>query len=143
MFLGLTGSWNLWLCLAIGVWLMFAPAAFGLGIDAAAADSDHLVGALVVVFSVIALAEVARPVRFLNVVAALWLVLAPWFLSGRTGASMWNDALLGTALGSLSLPLGRLRDHYGTFDDVVVFNPWTRGGPGRHHWEPKHEPRAS
>jgi hypothetical protein len=143
MFRGFTGAWNLWLCLAVGVWLMCAPAAFGLSIEAAAADSDHIVGALVVVLSVIALAEVARPVRFLNVLAALWLVLSPWFLSGRTGGSMWNDALMGSALGWLSLPLGNLRDHYGSFDRVVVFNPWSRHLPPQRHWRPKHDARAS
>lgn len=131
MLWGFTGSWNLWLTVAIGAWLMFAPAAFGIGIDQPAADSDHLVGALVIVFAVIALAEVGRPGRFLNVPLGLWLMTAPWFLAGATPISRWNGAFMGLAIVLLTLPLGRLRDHYGTFDEVVVWRPGARRAGGR------------
>jgi hypothetical protein len=46
-----------------------------------------------------------------------WLVLAPWFLAENTDASRWNDVLSGIAVILLSMPLGRLRDHYGTSID--------------------------
>jgi hypothetical protein len=121
MLWGFTGTWSLWLSAAIGAWLMFAPAAFGIGIDQAAADSDHLVGALIIVVSIIAMAEVARPARFLNVPLGLWLIAAPWFLEGAAGLSRWNSALMGVAVVLLSLPLGRLRDHYGSFDRFILW----------------------
>jgi len=123
MLWGFTSSWSLWLTAAIGVWLMFAPAAFGIPIEQTAADSDHLVGALVIVVAIISLAEVARPARFLNVPLGVWLVIAPWFLSGSTGASRWNSAIMGGAVMLLSLPLGKLRDHYGSFDRIVLWSP--------------------
>lgn len=123
MLWGFTGTWNLWLSAAIGVWLMFAPAVFGIGIEQRAADSDHLVGALVVVVAIIALAEVARPARFLNVPLGVWLMAAPWFLSGATAGSRLNSAAMGLAVVLLSLPLGRLRDHYGSFDRSVLWSP--------------------
>jgi hypothetical protein len=123
MLWGFTGSWSLWLSAAIGVWLLFAPAAFGIGIEQAAADSDHLVGALVVVVAVVCMAEVARPARFLNVLLGAWLMTAPWFLSGATPASRWNSAAMGFAVALLSLPLGKLREHYGSFDDVILWSP--------------------
>lgn len=123
MLWGFTNTWSLWLCTAVGVWLMFAPAAFGIAIDRPAADSDHLVGAIVVVVAVIALAEVARPARFLVVPLGLWLSIAPWFLAGATWASSCNSALMGLVLVLSSLPLGRLRDHYGRYDDVVIWSP--------------------
>ncbi|MGQ0815006.1 MAG: vitamin K epoxide reductase family protein [Gemmatimonadota bacterium] len=123
MLWGFTGSWNLWLCAAVGAWLLFAPAVFGIDIEQPAADSDHLVGALVIVIAISALAEVARPARFLNVPLGLWLVVAPWFLSGTTTVARWNSALMGLAVILFSLPLGRLRDRYGTFDDVVLWSP--------------------
>lgn len=126
MLWGFTGSWNLWLAAAAGVWLMCAPAALGLGGQAPAADSDHLVGALVVVVSVIALAEVARPARFLNVALGAWLLVAPWFLAGGTAASRVNDLLVGLAVIALALPLGKLRDHYGSFDRIAVWSPRAR-----------------
>jgi uncharacterized membrane protein len=123
MLYGFTSSLPLWVCAAIGVWLMFAPAAFGVGIEHPAADSDHLVGALVIVVSIICLAEVARPARFLNVPLGVWLMVAPWFLDGGTLASRCNSALMGLAVVLASLPLGKLRDHYGGFDDIVLWSP--------------------
>lgn len=126
MLWGFTSTWSLWLTAAIGVWLMFAPAVFGIGIERAAADSDHLVGALVIVVAITSLAEVARPARFLNVLFGLWLVAAPWFLPGGTDASRTNSALCGLAVLLLSLPLGRLRDHYGSFDAIVLWSPRAR-----------------
>lgn len=120
---GFTNSWSLWSCTAIGVWLLFAPNFFGIGIQEAAADSSHLVGSLVIVVSVIALAEVARPARFLNVPLGLWLLITPWFLDGSTEASRINSALMGVLVVLLSLPLGRLRDHYGSYDPVMLWSP--------------------
>ena len=123
MLWGFTGTWTLWLSAAIGIWLMAAPAAFGIGIQQGAADSGHLVGALVIVVSIVSLAEVARPARFLNVPLGLWLMAAPWFLSGATVTSQWNSALMGFALVLLSVPLGRIRDHYGRFDEAARWGP--------------------
>jgi hypothetical protein len=56
----------------LGVWLMFAPSV--LGSSGPAADSDHLVGALVVTFAVIALGEVVRALRFINVIFGAWII---------------------------------------------------------------------
>ena len=126
MLWGFTGSRSLWLSAAIGAWLMFAPAAFGIGIEQPAADSDHLVGALVIVVAVIALAEVGRPARFLNLPLGLWLIAAPWLLDGATGPSRWNSASMGLAIVLLTLPLGTLRDHYGSFDNVLDWSPRRR-----------------
>jgi len=123
MLWGFTGSGALWLSVAAGVWLMFAPAVFGISIEAPAADSDHLAGALVIVVSVVALAEVARPARFLNLALGAWLVVAPWFLDGGTAASRWSSAALGAAIAVLSVLPSRTREHYGSYDGVVAWSP--------------------
>ena len=123
MLWGFTNTWSLWLATAIGVWLLAAPATFGISIERPAADSDHLVGSLIIVVAVTALAEVARPARFLLVPLGAWLLVAPWFLAGATTASQWNSAAMGAAVILLSLPLGRLRDHYGSFDRLLVWSP--------------------
>lgn len=122
MLWGFTNTWSLLATIAIGVWLMCAPAVFGIGIQEAPADSLHLVGALIIVVAVIALAEVARPARFLNVPLGIWLLVAPWFLHGPA-ASQWSSAVAGVAIILLSLPLGKLREHYGTFDPLLQWNP--------------------
>jgi hypothetical protein len=138
MLWGVTGSWSLWLSVAVGTWLMFAPAVLGIGIEQPAADSDHLVGAIIIVIAVVSFAEVGRPARYLNVPLGMWLLTAPWFLAGATSVSKWNSAAMGIAIVLLSLPLGRLRDHYGRFDKVVLWSPRAKARE-RHsslHWGP-------
>lgn len=136
MLWGFTSTWALWLTVAAGVWLMFAPAVFGISIEAPAADSDHVAGAVIIVVAVIALAEVGRPARFLNVPVGLWLVVAPWFLEGATAASRLGSAAAGVAVIALSLPLGRVRDHYGTYDAVVRWSPLAKARAEHRHVHP-------
>lgn len=123
MLWGFTSSWSLWLAAALGVWLMAAPDAFGIPRQSAAADSDHLVGAIVVVVAVIALAEVGRAARFLLVPLGVWLVVAPWLLDGGAFATALNSAIAGAMVGALGMRLGRVRDRYGTFDRWVSWRP--------------------
>ena len=54
-----SAPWNLWLSALVGAWLMAAPTV--LGLEGAAADSTHIMGALVVTFSVMAFAEPVAP----------------------------------------------------------------------------------
>lgn len=102
----------------IGFWLMGAPPA--LGATAAAADSDFLVGPLVAVVAFIAMAEVARPFRFVNIASGAWLIAAPWFLGGTTTGSITNDIVAGVALIALSLPRGAVRECYGGWQRAIV-----------------------
>lgn len=93
---------------------MFAPDV--LGFADSLADSDHLVGALIVTLSVIAMAEVARYVRFINTVAGAWLIAAPFILEGGTATAMWNNVIMGILVIALSLKKGKIREHYGSYD---------------------------
>jgi hypothetical protein len=79
------------------------------------------VGALVITTAVIAMAEVARPLRFLNAAFGAWLVLAPWLLTGGSSATMASNIFAGLALIGLSLRRGpRSREHYGSWDRFIV-----------------------
>lgn len=81
------------------------------------ADSDHLVGALIVTVAIAAMAEVGRLLRFINVAFGVWLIASPWVLSG---ASM-VDVVIGLAMIALSLPRGqRSREHYGSRHRIVL-----------------------
>jgi hypothetical protein len=106
-----SAPWNLLLSALAGGWLMAAPTMLGIG--GAAADNSHIAGALVVTIAVVAFAEPARAVRWLNVLFGLWLIIAPWILAGGAGAGRWSIALTGLALIALSLPRGRVEDRYG------------------------------
>ncbi len=114
---GVTAPWNLVLSAALGLWLMFAPAFFGT--QGAAADSDHLVGALITTVAVIATAEVIRAGRFLNVLLGAWIITAPWLLSGASANARWNDLLTGALVIVLSLPRGSVRERYAGWDRMI------------------------
>jgi hypothetical protein len=116
---GVNLSWTLALSAIIGGWLMLARLVFSA--QPPLANSNHLVGALVITTAVIATAEVARPLRFLNVAFGAWLVLAPWLLKGGSAATMASDIFAGLALIGLSLRRGpRSREHYGSWDRFIV-----------------------
>ncbi len=115
---GVTAPWPLIASAALGIWLMFAPAVFGA--TERAADSDHLVGALITTVAVIVMAEVIRAGRYLNVLLGGWIVAAPWFLSGATMGAKWNDVVTGLLVIALSLPRGAVRERYATWDRLIV-----------------------
>jgi hypothetical protein len=112
---GVTMPWTLVASVLLGVWLMFSRLVFG--IVPPLANSDHLVGALVVTVAVIAMAEVARTLRFINVLFGAWLIIAPWLLSGGSAVAASVEVVVGIALIALSLPRGRRSaEHYGSWD---------------------------
>lgn len=116
---GITLPWTLALSMAIGVFLMFTRVVFDT--TGAMANSDHVVGALVVTVAIIATAEVARVLRFVNVAFGAWLVVAPWVLEGDSTAAAVTSVVLGLALATLSLPRGRrTAEHYASWDRFVV-----------------------
>jgi hypothetical protein len=110
--------WRLLLSALLGLWLMLAPGIFRTA--GAAADSDHLVGALVVTTAAVAMAEVVRSARFLNVLFGLWVLVGPWLLSGGSGPARGNDLVAGAALILLSRSRGKVRERYGSWDRRIV-----------------------
>ncbi|MEO8043864.1 MAG: vitamin K epoxide reductase family protein [Spartobacteria bacterium] len=115
---GVTVPWNLVASGALGIWLMFSPAVFGT--QAGAADSDHVVGALITAVAVIVMAEVIRAGRFLNVLLGAWIIAAPWLLSGAGTTARWNDVLAGAVVILLSLPRGPVRERYAGWNRFIV-----------------------
>jgi hypothetical protein len=97
---------------------MAAPAVFQT--RGAAAESDHLVGALALTVAATALAEVTRAARFLNVLCGAWAAAAPWLLSGSTPTARWIDLAVGVALILCNLPRGPVRERYGNWDRWIV-----------------------
>lgn len=108
---------NLLVSIGLGVWLMFAPSA--LGSAAPAAHSDHVVGALIVTVATIALADVGRMLRYLDVLLGAWVVISPWLVDGATRPAMWNDVLVGISVVLLSVRRGPIRERYGRFQRCI------------------------
>jgi hypothetical protein len=116
---GVTVPWTLAASCLAGAWLMFSRLVFGT--EGALADSDHLAGAMIITIAVCAMAEVARPLRFLNLLFGLWLIVVPWLLSGAITGAALNDIIVGLIVIGLSLPRGRRsKEHYGFWDRYVV-----------------------
>ena len=116
---GVTVPWTLLASCGVGAWLMLSRLVVSTG--AAMANNNHLIGALVITVAVCAMAEVARPLRFINMPLGLWLMTAPWLLPDKTYAAAWNDVVSGLIIIALSLPRGRRSDeHYGAWDRYVV-----------------------
>jgi len=105
--LGVTLPWALLASCAVGLWFMFTRLSFGT--SGQMANSDHLFGALVVTFAIIAFAEVARPLHFINMAFGLWLIAATWLLTGNfTPFADWAGRAGGILLIALSIPRGRI-----------------------------------
>lgn len=121
---GVTLPWNLLLSAVAGLWMMFAPDVFGtVKSDTTGtftlADSDHLFGALAAVVAVCAMAEVVRAARYLNLLLGLWLVAAPFLMSGSNAGATVNGVAVGLLVAALSLPRGSVREHFAGWDRYV------------------------
>jgi nucleoside-diphosphate-sugar epimerase len=115
---GVSAPWTLVVCAAIGVALMFTRVLFGS--EGTMANSDHLVGALIIVIAVTAWAEVARALRFALIPFGAWLVIAPWLLDGAGNqAALIASVVAGIALIALSLPRGPVHCRYGEWDRLI------------------------
>lgn len=115
---GVTLPWNLLATVGLGIWLMASPTVLGFG--GATAHNNHLFGALVVTVAMIALGEVGRAVRFINVLFGAWFIVSPWLLSGATTASTVSDIVVGAALILLSIRRGPVRESYGSWNRYIV-----------------------
>ncbi|MGX4726279.1 vitamin K epoxide reductase family protein [Pseudomonas corrugata] len=114
---GVNVPWSLLLLCVLGVWLMFTRLIFGT--TSAMANSDHLMGSLLLTVTVLALAEVARPLRLLNLPIGVWLLAAPWLLEGGSTASTAGSLIAGVLVIVLSLPRGPIRHRYGGWNRLI------------------------
>ena len=114
---GITVPWTLAASMAIGMWLMFTR--LTLGAEGAMANSDHLIGALVLTVAVTATAEAARPARFLNVLLGMALAIMPFILSASL-VQILAGVTAGIALVALSIPRGPIRNDYGSWSRLLV-----------------------
>ncbi|WP_443726232.1 SPW repeat domain-containing protein [Rhizobium mongolense] len=98
---------------------MFSPLVFGTAPPLY--FNDHILGCLVILVAVTAMAEVARPARFLNVLLGAWIAASPFVLQDATSLGTAGDVAAGLFLIGLSLPRGnRSEEHYGSWDRLIV-----------------------
>jgi hypothetical protein len=110
--------WNLFLVLGIGAWIMASPQV--LGFSGTMADTNQVAGAIIITFAVIAMSEVARSLRFLNILFGIWLIAGPWIIGADSNAALWNGVVIGVFLILLAFPKGKIVDKRGGFDKYIV-----------------------
>lgn len=114
---GVSLPWNLALAALVGVWLMFTR--LTLGAEGAAADADHLIGALVLTVVAIAAAEVTRTARLaLPVLGVALAVSAFTFESSALHTAAGVAA--GLALIALAIRRGPVRARYGGWSRRIL-----------------------
>lgn len=107
---GVTVPWNLVVSALIGAWLMFSPSFFE--IEKSISNMDHILGALIVAFSVIATAEVVRKIRYLNLLFGILIFLSILFFQGTTFI-IYSHIFIGLLLVVISLPKGKILERSG------------------------------
>ena len=116
---GVTLPWTLTASIAVGAFLMLTRIA--LGASGSLANSDHLMGALTITVAVIATAEVARALRFVNLLFGAWVIVSPFLLDAEGLAGTAIRILAGLALIGLSIPRGpRSGEHYDGWDRFIL-----------------------
>ena len=115
---GVNLPWTLALSAVLGIWLMCTRLVFGT--EGAQADSDHLLGALVVTVAITAMAEAARPARFINLLLGVALMFAPFMFDGGSRVADLAGVAAGILLVALSFPRGRIDNTYGAWSRYLV-----------------------
>jgi hypothetical protein len=96
--------------IVLGFWLMASPSVLVYG--GAARASAIVAGALAASMSWIALSEVTRAVRRINVALGIWLVLAGFVLPQPWRAAV-NGWVVGLLLGAIGMLPRRIEADYG------------------------------
>lgn len=116
---GVSFPWTLSLATLAGVLLMLAPTFFGIDIETTAADIGHVGGALIITVAVVVMAEVVRIGRYLNVVLGVMIAAGVWFTEASSIGYAATAAGLAITAAVLSVPRGRVLEHYGEWDRYV------------------------
>jgi hypothetical protein len=116
---GVNFPWTLMLATGLAVLLMATPLVAGT--RPPLYFSDHVIGCIAILIAVTSMAEVVRPLRFLNVPIGAWVAVSPFLVEGGSRMSMALNVAIGLALIGVSLPRGtRSNEHYGGWDRAIV-----------------------
>lgn len=116
---GVTLPWNLLVTAACGIYLMVAPSIYQMG--SLVNDFCYVTGALTVVCSFIAMAEVIRAVRYVIAVLGIWVIVYGLVFALPEGASRpWFNFLAGVLMILFCLPKGKILEKYGSYDRFIV-----------------------
>ena len=110
MLSALRGAWAQLVSVALGFWLMAAPAVLGYG--GTAADVHRVLGPITAAFALIAVWGHMRPIRWVNVALGGALVVVPFVWAFGTVATA-NSVVVGLAVAGLAFVRGTVTERYG------------------------------
>lgn len=87
--------------LLLGTILFFSPWVFSLS-PGAPRQTASIIGLLFAVLSIAALAAFAVWEQWLNLIAGLWLIVAPWLFGFQESNAMTIDVVIGTVVAALA-----------------------------------------
>lgn len=96
---------------ALGIWLMAAPAVLNYGKPAE--TNDRIIGPLIATFGIIAIWQITRGCRWMNLLLGMWLVIAPFYLGYKETVPTYNDVIVGLTVTLLALVRGKLTLRFG------------------------------
>lgn len=114
---GVNLPWNLGLSALIGLALLFTR--LWPGVEGNLAHAHHVIGSLVLTVVSISAAEVARRVRWLNLLLGAGLMATPFVFAGDMNALLVS-VVAGAALMALSIRCGPVYERYGSWDRMIA-----------------------
>jgi hypothetical protein len=104
--------------LVLGIWLIISPFLFSYSGNAM--TNSIILGMIVAVMAIVRLGMPTQTwASWLNGIAGLWLILAPFILGTTVAAVLWNQIIVGLALtvlgfwnGAMVVPM-RTTHHHG------------------------------
>lgn len=109
---------------AVGIWLMFAPAV--LGYAGVAADNDRIVGPIGAAFAFVAIWEVMRPLRWVTLPVGIWLVIAPVVLGYDDAGAIISSIAAGVVMAGSAFLGGNVDPTFGGGWRSVAPSQWRR-----------------
>lgn len=106
-----------------GIWLMIAP--HYIEMDKLCSNHDRIIGPLIASFAIMAMTQATRPLRFVVLVLASWLLIAPFVLGywDSEQPARNNDMIVGVISISASLVRGKINEQFGGGWRVLWKNP--------------------
>ena len=117
--------WARFIEIAVGIWVMSAPVVLDICSEAAA-NNDYITGPLIVTFAAVALNEATRPLRWVVLLAGVWLLIAPFLLGHWVSepAAAGSDIIAGCLAMVFPWVRGRIEGGYGGGWSSL----WRKGG---------------
>lgn len=117
-FAGISFPVTLILSVVVGLWVTFSPTVLTQQTKSTFANIAYMAGLLTVVFAVIAMGEIFRRVRYMNIIVGIALAASVWFTDGSTLFKI-SSLIAGIVLTVLSIPMGVKKQSYGAWDKYI------------------------